>query len=217
MFIKDYISKDFPIFSFSDSIEEAYETAKDFGYTHIFIKKKGLYAGALSVSFLEDAAEGVLSSLEMHFEKFAILADGSLIDTVKLFHIFNSNIVPVIGKTEKYLGYISSDDVFAEFAKYPLFSENGAALTVQTPTKNYSFTEVANIIESNNAKIYGCYISQVNDDNFWITLKITGENLSSIDETFERYSYIVVHKHYDDQKEELLKDRFGFFQKYLEF
>jgi hypothetical protein len=217
MFIKDYISKDYPIFGFQDSIEEAKEIAKDFGYTHIFIKRKGVYAGALSVSFLEDVAEGNLGNLEIHFERFAILADANLLDTVRLFHIFNSNIVPVIGTTEKYLGYISTDDVFCEFSKFPLFSENGAVLTIQTPTKNYSFTEIANIVESNNGKIYGCYINQINDDNYWITFKISSQNLSSIDETFERYGYSVVHKHYDDSKDELMKDRFGFFQKYLEF
>jgi hypothetical protein len=217
MFIKDYISKDFPIFSYNDAIEEAFEIAKDFGYTHIFIKKKGFYAGALSVSFLENAAEGTLGSLEIHFEKFAILADGNLLDTVKLFHIFNTNIVPVIGSTEKYLGYISSEDIFCEFSKFPLFSEIGAVLTVQTPVNSYSFTEISNIVESNNGKIYGCYINQINEDNFWITLKISSDNLSSIDETFERYGYIVVHKHYEDTRDELIKDRFGFFQKYLEF
>jgi hypothetical protein len=48
-------------------------------------------------------------------------------------------------------------------------------------------------------------------------LKISSENLSSIDETFERYGYKVVEKYYNDEKEELLKDRFVFFQKYLEF
>ena len=217
MFIKDYISKDYPAFSSSDSIEEASEMAKEFGYSHIFIKKRGIYIGALSQSFLEESPEGTLDSLEMHYEKFAILGDGNLLDTVKLFHIFNSNVVPVIGHSEKYLGYISCDDIFSEFSKYPLFSENGAVLTVQTTSKHYSFTEIAKIVEENNAKIYGCYISALNEDNYWLTLKISNENLSSIDETFERYGYNVVHKHYSDEKENLMKDRFGFFQKYLEF
>ncbi len=217
MFIRDYISKDYPSFNFSDSVEEASETAKEFGYSHIFIKKKGIYVGALSQSFLEDSPEGTLGSLEIHFEKFAILEDGNILDTVKLFHIFNANVVPVISKPEKYLGYISSDDIFNEFSKYPLFSENGAMLTVQTASKHYSLTEIAKIVEGNNAKIYGCYVSAINNDNLWLTLKISNENLSSIDETFERYGYIIVHKHYVDEKEDLLKDRFGFFQKYLEF
>ncbi|MBN9311812.1 MAG: acetoin utilization protein [Chryseobacterium sp. 39-10] len=217
MFIKEYISKDFPAFNTSDSIEEANEVAKEFGYSHVFVKKKGIYQGAISQSFLEDSAEGNLGSLAMHFEKFAILDDGNILDSIKLFHTFNANVVPVITKDEKYSGYLSCDDIFNEFSKYPLFSESGALLVVQINEKNYSMTEICKIVESNNAKIYGCYISSIADGDIQVTLKISNENLSSIDETFERYGYNVVHKYYNDEKEELLKDRFGFFQKYLEF
>lgn len=216
MFIQDYISKDFPAFRISDSIEEACETAKEFGYSHVFITKNNAYAGALSQSFLEESPEGDLGSLEIHFEKFAIVEDGNILDTIKLFHSFYANVVPVIGKNENYVGYISCDDIFSEFSKYPLFSENGAVLTVQTNTPHYSLAEVTKIVEGNNAKIYGCYVSGFNEDGVLITLKISGEHLASIDETFERYGYSVVHKHYEDEKEQLMKDRFGFFQKYLE-
>lgn len=216
MFIKDYISKDYPAFSVKDSIEEASEVAKEFGYSHVFIVNKGLFLGVLSQSFLEDSPEGKLDSLNIHFERFAIMEDSSLLDSIKLFHIFNSNVVPVISKEENYLGYISCDDIFNEFSKYPLFSENGAILTIQTNGLHYSMTEISQIVESNNAKIYGVFINAIKEDSIEITLKISNENLSSIDETFERYGYVVVHKHYDDEKEELLKDRFGFFQKFLE-
>ncbi|MEC5394172.1 CBS domain-containing protein [Bergeyella sp. RCAD1439] len=216
MFIKDYISKDYPAFNHTDSIEEACEIAREFGYSHVFVKKNGFYAGALSQSFLEESPEGRLDSLELHYERFAVAEDGNLLDTVKLFHIFNANVVPVIAKNEKYKGYISCDDVFNEFSKYPLFSENGAVLTVQTGGRHYSFSELAQIVEGNNAKIYGGYVSSILDDAIQITLKISSENLSSIDETFERYGYHIVHKSYMDEKADLLKDRFGFFQKYLE-
>lgn len=217
MFIKDYVSKDYPAFNTSDRIEEANEMAKEFGYTHIFIKKKGIYQGAISQAFLEESPEGTLGNLHMHFEKFAILEDGNLLDSIKLFHTFNSNIVPVINKAEKYIGYLCCDDIFNEFSKYPLFSENGAVMVIQTNGMHYSFTEVAKIVETNNGKLYGCFVNQIGEDFIQITLKFSSENLSSIDETFERYGYNVVHKYYDDEKEELMKDRFGFFQKYLEF
>lgn len=217
MFIKDYISKDYPAFNTSDSIEEASEMAKEFGYTHVFIKKKGYYQGALSQSFLEESPEGTLATLEHHYEKFALFEDGNVLDAVKLFHTFGSNVVPIISKNEKYEGYLTCDDLFSEFAKYPLFSEIGAVLVIQINKSNYSMTEVCKIVESNNAKIYGCYISAFEEDDIKITLKISSVNLSSIDETFERYGYNVVHKYYDDEKEELMKDRFGFFQKYMEF
>lgn len=217
MLIKDYISKDYPAFNANDSIEEANEMAREFGYSHVFIKKKGVYQGALSQSFLEESPEGNLSSLEIHYEKFAILDDNTLLDSIKLFHTFNANVIPVIDKEEHYQGYLSCDDIFNEFSKYALFSEIGAVMIVQTNGRHYSLTEICKIVESNNGKIYGCFISLVTDDYIQITIKFNAENASSIDETFERYGYSVVHKYYDDQKEDLLKDRFGFFQKYLQF
>ncbi len=217
MFIKDYISKDYPAFNTSDSIAEANKVAKEFGYSHVFIKKKGIYQGALSQQFLEESEAGNLSSLEHQYEKFALLDEANVLDSIKLFHTFGSNIIPIINKEEKYRGYINCDDVFSELAKYPLFSESSALLVVQINNRSYSMTDVCKIVESNNAKIYGCYISAFVEDDVQITLKISSENLSSIDETFERYGYSVVLKYYDDEKEELLKDRFGFFQKYMEF
>lgn len=217
MFIKDYISKDYQAFNTSDRIEDANEFAKEFGYTHIFVKKKGIYQGAISQSFLEESPEGDLGSLAMHFERFAIVEDGNLLDSIKLFHTFSSNVVPVISKAEKYVGYLSCDDIFNEFSKYPLFSENGAIMIVQTSDRTYSFTEVSKIVESNNGKIFGSYINMITDDFTQITLKITTDNLVSIQETFERYGYIIVQKYFNDEKDDLMKERFGFFQKYLEF
>lgn len=217
MYIKDYISKDYPAFNSSDRIEDANEIAKEFGYSHVFVKKKGIYQGAISQQFLEESPEGSLSTLDIHYEKFAILEDGNLLDSINLFHTYNSNVVPVISKAEKYVGYLSCDDIFNEFSKYPLFSENGAIMIVQTSDKHYSFTEICKIVESNNSKLFGCYINAMTEDFTQITLKISSDNLTSIQETFERYGYVIVHKYFDDEKDDLMKDRFGFFQKYLEF
>lgn len=216
MFVRDYISKDFPAFDIKNSAKDAYEVSKEFGYSHIFIKKNGIFVGALSQICLEENSEDNLESLEVHFDRFAILEDGNVLDTIKLFYAFNSNIIPVINNYEEYLGYISCEDIFNEFSKYPLFSENGAILTVQTRDIHYSFSEISKIVESNNAKIYGCYVSNIKEDSVFITLKISGQHLSSIDETFERFGYTIVQKYYNDGKEELIKERFGFFQKYLE-
>ena len=217
MYIKDYISKDYPAFNSSDRIEDANEISKEFGYSHVFVKKKGIYQGAISQQFLEESPEGSLSTLDIHYEKFAILEDGNLLDSINLFHTYNSNVVPVISKAEKYVGYLSCDDIFNEFSKYPLFSENGAIMIVQTSDKHYSFTEICKIVESNNSKLFGCYINAMTEDFTQITLKISSDNLTSIQETFERYGYVIVHKYFDDEKDDLMKDRFGFFQKYLEF
>jgi CBS domain-containing protein len=215
MFIKDYISKDFPCFNLTDSIEAAREQLEDFGYTHVFIKKSNHFYGAIAIDFLYEE-EGTLKNLEHQIERFAILEDNNIMDSIRLFHTFNTNVVPVINKNEKYLGYISCDDIFQDLSKYPLFSEMGAILTIETPARKYSMTEIANIIESNNSKFYGGFISFMSDEVIHVTIKISNENLASIDATFDRYDYRIVEKYYSDEKSDLYKDRFGFFQKFIE-
>ncbi|PJJ64471.1 CBS domain-containing protein [Chryseobacterium geocarposphaerae] len=216
MFIKDYISKDFPCFSLTDSIEAARDLLEDFGYTHVFIKKSHHFYGAIAIDFLYEEEEGTLKDLEHQIERFAISEDSNIMDSIRLFHTFNTNVVPVINKNEKYLGYISCDDIFQDLSKYPLFSETGAILTIETPARKYSMTEIANIIESNNSKFYGGFISFMSDEVIHVTIKISNENLASIDATFDRYDYRIVEKYYSDEKSDLYKDRFGFFQKFIE-
>ncbi|ANF50645.1 acetoin utilization protein [Chryseobacterium glaciei] len=215
MFIKDYISKDFPCFSLTDSIESARNMLEDFGYSHIFVKKSNHFYGAIAQDFLYEE-EGTLKDLEHQIERFAILEDNNIMDSIRLFYTFNASIIPVINKNEKYLGYIGSDDIFQDLSKYPLFSELGAILTIETPARRYSMTEIANIIESNNSKFYGGFISFMSDEVIHVTIKISNENLGSIDATFDRYDYRIVEKFYSDEKSDLFKDRFGFLQKFIE-
>ncbi|WP_184163644.1 CBS domain-containing protein [Chryseobacterium shigense] len=215
MFIKDYISKDFPCFSLTDSIESARNMLEDFGYSHVFIKKSHHFYGAIAEDFLYEG-DGILKDLEHQIERFAILDDNNIMDSIRLFYTFNANVIPVINKNEKYLGYITCDDIFQNFSRYPLFSESGAILTIETPARKYSMTEIANIVESNNSKFYGGFITFMSDEVIHVTIKISNENLSSIDATFDRYDYRIVEKYYSDEKSDLFKDRFGFFQKFIE-
>jgi CBS domain-containing protein len=217
MLISDYISKDFPAFEIDSSIEEVLDIVQKYGFTHVFVKKNDSFLGAICKEFLEENEDGNLADALLHLERFAILEDNLVLDSIKLFHIFNTNIVPVIDKKETYLGYIAYDDVFNDFSRYPLFSENGAVITVETNAKSYSMMEIAKIVEGNNCKFYGAFISHVEEDSVQVTMKISNENLSSVDETFERFGYHVVYKFYNDEKEEMMKDRYQYFQKYLEF
>lgn len=217
MFISDYISKDFLAFDINASVEESLRIAEEFGFTHIFVKKKNVFQGCISKDFLAEHINKKIEDILDYTERFAILEGNTVLDCIKLFYTFNANIIPIINKSEKYLGYVAYDDVFGELSKYPLFSENGALLTIETSIKSYSMMEIAKIVESNDLKFYGSFISYINEDIVQITMKISNGNLSSVDETFERYGYHIVHKFYNDEKEDLLKNRYQYFQKYLEF
>ena len=216
MLIENYISKDFPTFDIKDLAEEAFEVANDFDFSHIFVEKNGVFLGAIGKVFLAENSSEKLEKLMVYAEKFSIIDQSTILDGIKLFHTFNTNVIPILNKNEEYQGYISWDDISAELSKYPFFSENGALLTVEIPRKNYSLVEIAQIVESNNCKFYGAIVSEMNEAFVRITMRISHENLSSVDETFERYGYVIIQKFYTDEKEELLKSRYQFMQKFLE-
>lgn len=216
MFISDYLSKDFPTFSFNDDVEEAFLTAMDFRFSHIFIVEKETFLGALSIDILQER-KGNLAQFQKDIEKFALLESESLVDSVSLFHRFESNVLPIINTEENYVGYMVADDIFNEMSKSPMFSENGAVLIIQNHHLHYSLGEITQIVESNNAKIFGCFVSEVFGDFVHITLKMTAYNLDFIRADLNRYGYEIVHQYYQDEKQEMLKDRLAFVQKYLEY
>ena len=217
MIIENYIANDFPILGIDTTAEEALQTAVDFDFTHVFVENEGVFQGAVRKECLKENLRKNLGELLPHMDRFSILYESTLLDGVKLFHTFNTNVIPVINKNEEYQGYIAWDSIADELSKYPFFSETGALLKVEIPRTNYSMVEIAQIVESNNGKFYGALVTEMNEAFVRVTMRISNENLSSIDETFERYGYIIVQKFYTDEKEELLKSRYEFMQKYLEF
>ena len=81
--------------------------------------------------------------------------------------------------------------------------------------KDYSFSEIAQIVEGNNTKIIGAFISELRNDIVQITLKMGSSNLNEVIQTFRRYNYSIIFGHTDDQFLEDLKQRSDYLDKYL--
>ena len=76
-------------------------------------------------------------------------------------------------------------------------------------------SQVAQIIESNNAKILGLFISIVVGNKVEITVKISQSGLNDIIQTFRRYEYEIISEHQDDSYLNSLKERSDYLDKYL--
>jgi hypothetical protein len=70
--------------------------------------------------------------------------------------------------------------------------ENGAILVLEINQVDYSLAQIAQIVESNNARILSSYImSSPDSTKLEVTLKINKTELTSIIRTFERYDYVI--------------------------
>jgi hypothetical protein len=123
--------------------------------------------------------------------------------------------MPVLGKDNNYIGYYELSDIMSIFNDTPFLNEAGGIIVIEKEQRDYSFSEICQIVESNNAKILGLFISKIEGDRVQATIKIGHIGMNAIVQTFRRYNYLVVSNHEEDRFLEDLKDRSNYLDKYL--
>ena len=88
-------------------------------------------------------------------------------------------------------------------------------MVVAKGIKDYSFSEVSQIVESNNSKLLGAFITDNQNDVVQLTMKIASGNLNDIIQSFRRYNYSILFGNNDDQFLEDLRQRSDYLDKYL--
>ena len=106
-------------------------------------------------------------------------------------------------------------EVISLFGESPFFSEPGGVLVVEKGINDYSFSEISQIVESNNGKLLGAFVSKMQPDLVQVTLKIGNTGLNEIIQTFRRYNYSIISGHEDDSYLESLKERSDYLDRYL--
>jgi hypothetical protein len=124
--------------------------------------------------------------------------------------------MPVLNDKKKYVGYYELNDILEMFSASPFLFNEGVSIVVEKNKKDFSISEVSQIVESNDGKILGLYISSEISDTMQVTIKINSEDINEIIQTFRRYNYNVISEHKDDFYLQDLKDRSDYLQKYLD-
>jgi hypothetical protein len=137
------------------------------------------------------------------------------LDVLDRFAGNDANIMPVLDEKNNYLGYYQLVDIISLFNKTPFFSEPGGIIIVEKAYKDYSFSEICQILESNNVKLLGVFVSRLKKSMAQITVKIENTGLSAVFETFRRYGYTIISGHEDDTFLKTLKDRSSYLDRYL--
>ena len=156
-----------------------------------------------------------ISEYTYALEDFFVKDNTLWLDVLEAFAQNSSNIMPILNKDNVYLGYYELNDVISLFNESPFFFEKGGILVIEKGTSDYSFSEISQIVESNDGKLLGAFVSKMKNDVTQVTLKIGGTGLNEIIQTFRRYSYNIVSGHEEDSYIESLKDRSDYLNKYL--
>tara|TARA_R110002012_G_scaffold291564_1_gene486022 strand:+ start:18410 stop:19069 length:660 start_codon:yes stop_codon:yes gene_type:complete len=186
-------------------------------YSHIPIQTlEGLYLGCMSETDVYCFEKQDVIADQIHaIEGFFVRDNTNWLDVLEAFAQNSTNIMPILDSKNSYLGYYELNDVIGLFNETPFFSEVGGILIVEKGLVDYSFSEISQIVESNDGKLLGAFISKIENDMVQITLKVGNTGLNDIMQTFRRYSYNIISGHEEDSYLESLKDRSEYLNKYL--
>ncbi len=217
MNLSKYIINDIKPLNSNSKIKDLQLLFNQLTYSHIPIQDDNkIYLGSFSET---DAYcfEGEKSLMEYKyaFEDFYVRNTTQWLDVLEVFAKNATNIMPVLNEKNVYLGYYELNDVISLFRESPFFSGQGGIIVVEKGINDYSFSEISQIVESNNGKLLGAFISNMTYDLVQVTLKIKNGGLNDIIQSFRRYSYNIISGHEDDGYIESLKERSDYLDKYL--
>ncbi|WP_373057922.1 CBS domain-containing protein [Zunongwangia sp. H14] len=216
MSMEENILNDIAILDLSDNIGETQDLFNNLTYTHLPVEKDGIYIGCISENDIRcfDTKKS-LEDYQYSLEGFFVRETAYWLDILEAFAQNDTNLLPVLDEENKYCGYLEINDIINLFNQTPFLSEGGNILVVAKGFKDYSFSEISQIVESNNGHVLGAFISRIENDVAEITIKTSPVGMNSIIQAFRRYGYNIVSEHQEDTFQKNMKDRSKYLDKYL--
>ncbi len=216
MDIQSRITEAVAAFDISTPLEELDRFFRKTAYSHVAVLQDGKFLGVLAEEDLSNFdKEATLDSQRASLEIFFAIQEASWLDVLKIFAHNQANLVPVLEESGVVLGYYDLIDILDFIVETPFFNEPGGLLVVAKGVKDHTFSEIAQIVESNNARLLGAFISGHENDVIQTTIKISSGNMNEVIQTFRRYNYNILFGNIDDQFLENLKQRSAYLDKYL--
>ncbi len=121
-----------------------------------------------------------------------VLSSQHIFDALAVAVRFNIPVVPVIDADHKYLGSISLQILMSSMAKITNVEAKGAVLILEMGVHDYSLSEIARIVESENGRILASYVTEYEDSiKIDVTIVLNQTEISPVVKSLERYGYKV--------------------------
>jgi CBS domain-containing protein len=220
MIAKDLISDVVPVLRESDTGLQALNWMEIFKVSHLPIVRDDEFIGLLSDNDIYDLnqAEEPIGSQKLSLFSPFVTQEQHIYDVIEKVSHLKLTVIPVLLEDEKtYIGLITLSDLMQYVDSIFAVSEPGGVIVLELNSIDYSLSEIAQIVEGNDAKILSLYIkSSDTSRKIELTIKVNKTNLTSIIQTFHRYDYIIKSSHLrDDDMQDLLFDRYNSFMKFL--
>jgi len=194
MTAKDLITDDIPPLKHTDTGTTALRWMDEFKVSHLPVLKNDNFVGLISESDILDRQnpDETLDKLFDHLPRPYVKENAHIYEVLFKVAEHKISVIPILREDESYLGCTSIHQLMTLIANTGSIKETGGILVLEVNQSDYSLAQIAQIVESNNARILSSYImSSTDSTKLEVTLKINQIELDRIIRTFERYDYVI--------------------------
>lgn len=219
MLAKDLISDIVPALRTTDSGQKALYWMDIFRVSHLPIVDNEEFLGLISDKDIYDynMAEEPIKKHSLSLFSPYVTLEQHVYEVMEIASELNLTIVPVLDSENRYQGAVTLTDLMYGFSDISALKQPGGVIVLEMNVNDYSLSQIAQIVESNDAKILSSYVtSSSTSTKIEVTVKINRKELTSVVQTFIRYNYVIKASFMDENDlNSLYEGRYDSFMKYL--
>jgi acetoin utilization protein AcuB len=216
MLTRDLISNGIPYLHLDDKVFHALQLMNDYHVAHLPIVEENKYLGIVSEEqLLHTDDNNILKELPISDGGTAVQANDHFLKALQVAVSNKLSVVPVI-QDKELLGIVTYTDLLRNTSAFMSLHEPGGLIVLELEGKDYSFTEISRIVESNDAQI--TQLNTFTDPETGImqlTIRISKMEISDIISTFQRYEYNVKYYFGEELYQNELRSNFDNLMNYL--
>jgi acetoin utilization protein AcuB len=219
MVAKDLISEVVPSLKTSDSGQTALNWMEIFRISHLPIVNNLDFLGLISDTDIYDMnqPEEPIGNHTLTLLKPFVTTEQHLFEVIGLASRLKLSVIPVLDEKSHYKGVINTTDLVRNLAGISSMDQPGGIIVLELIERDYSLSQIAQIVEGNNIKVLSMYVTSPPDSTkLEVTIKVNTNDLVSVIRTFERYNYDVkTWVTSDDSMDRFYSERFDLLMKYM--
>ena len=218
MIAKELISDNIPPIKPDDSGLRALKWMEEFKVSHLPVVDGRKFLGLITDDDILDmeVPEQPVSTISDFFENIFINENKHYYDALKVISDEHLSVLPVINNEGLYTGSISVNNIIEKLSTMAAVNEPGSVLILEVRPNDYSLSQIAQIVESNDTRILSAHIASNPEGNLDVTIKMNRSEVNGVIQTFQRYGYVIKSSfQINNFYQEDLKNRFDSLMNFL--
>lgn len=219
MIAKDLISDTIMPLQTSDTGITALNWMEEFKVSHLPIVNNADFLGLISENdiYTLNSYEEPLGNHPLSLSNPYVIENQHVYDIIRQVFEQKLTLIPVVDEKNHYLGSITLQCLTKYFARLAAVDNPGGIIVLEMGIRDFVLSEIARIVESNDAIILSLYVMNLPDSTkMQVTIKVNKMDIAPLIATFNRFNYDIKASFFQKEFDQTLNDRYDSLMRFLD-